>query len=104
MSLLVLRPTVALRSNDVPLERLACLTGVMQANGIVEPLPRLGATGQQLGAMPRPDGASGISYQQMEITYSNFEKTLRFPAPLEGATIEHLFENGLLIITLTKAS
>ena len=46
--------------------------------------------------------ASGISYQQMEITYSNFEKTLRFPSPIEGAVIEHLFENGLLIITLSK--
>lgn len=48
--------------------------------------------------------ASGISYQQMEITYSSFEKTLRFPAPLEGATIEHMFENGLLIINLKKGS
>ena len=47
--------------------------------------------------------ASGISYQQMEITYSNFEKTLRFPAPIDGATIEHVFENGLLIINLRKA-
>lgn len=47
--------------------------------------------------------AAGVSYQQMEITYSNFEKTLRFPAPIEGASIEHVFENGLLIITLRKA-
>lgn len=46
---------------------------------------------------------SGISYQQMEITYSNFEKTLRFPAPIDGATIEYLFENGILIINLRKA-
>jgi HSP20 family protein len=45
---------------------------------------------------------SGVSYQQMEITYSNFEKTLRFPTPIDGATIEHMFENGLLIITLRK--
>lgn len=48
--------------------------------------------------------AAGVSYQQMEITYSNFEKTLRFPSPIDGATIEHVFENGLLIITLRKAS
>ena len=48
--------------------------------------------------------ASGISYQQMEITYSSFEKTLRFPAPIDGSTIEHVFENGLLIINLRKAS
>ena len=47
---------------------------------------------------------SGISYQQMEITYSNFEKTLRFPATIEGAKVEHVFEDGLLIIYLSKAS
>jgi HSP20 family protein len=47
--------------------------------------------------------ATGVSYQQMEITYSNFEKTLRFPATIEGARIEHEFENGLLIIYLRKA-
>jgi len=45
---------------------------------------------------------SGISYQQMEITYSNFEKTLRFPSDIDGAAIEHMFENGLLIIHLKK--
>lgn len=46
---------------------------------------------------------SGISYQQMEITYSNFEKTLRFPSSIDDVEIEHTFENGLLIITLRKA-
>ena len=45
---------------------------------------------------------SGVSYQQMEITYSNFEKTLRFPSPIEGAKIAHEFENGLLIISIQK--
>ena len=48
--------------------------------------------------------ASGISYQQMEITYSNFEKTLRFPSTIDGATVEHMFENGLLIIHLKKSA
>ena len=47
--------------------------------------------------------AAGVSYQQMEITYSSFEKTSRFPSPIDGATIEHVFENGLLIINLRKA-
>ena len=46
--------------------------------------------------------AAGVSYQQMEITYSNFEKTLRFPAAIDNAKVEHQFENGLLIITLRK--
>ena len=48
--------------------------------------------------------ASGISYHQMEITYSNFEKTLRFPSTIDGATVEHMFENGLLIIHLKKSA
>lgn len=47
--------------------------------------------------------AAGATYQQMEITYSNFEKTLRFPASIENAKVEHEFENGLLIITLRKS-
>ena len=47
--------------------------------------------------------AAGITYQQMEITYSHFEKTLAFPASIEGARVEHNFEDGLLLIHLTKA-
>jgi len=47
--------------------------------------------------------AVGFSYQQMEITYSRFEKTLSFPASIDGATVEHNFDNGLLIIHLRKA-
>lgn len=46
--------------------------------------------------------AFGGSYQQMEITYSTFEKTLKFPASIEGVKLEHMFENGLLIIRLKK--
>jgi HSP20 family protein len=46
--------------------------------------------------------AVGFAYQQMEITYSRFEKTLEFPASIEGARVEHNFDNGLLIIHLLK--
>lgn len=46
--------------------------------------------------------AVGMTFHQMEITYSRFEKTLSFPASIEGASIEHNFENGLLIIRLWK--
>ncbi|HEV2884259.1 MAG TPA: Hsp20/alpha crystallin family protein [Pyrinomonadaceae bacterium] len=42
----------------------------------------------------------GLRYQQMEITYSRFEKTIQFPAPIEAATVEHNYENGFLIIRL----
>ncbi len=43
-----------------------------------------------------------VSFQQMEITYNQFEKTLHFPVTIEGASLEHNFENGLLIIHLNK--
>lgn len=46
--------------------------------------------------------SAGLMYQQMEITYSRFEKTLSFPASIDGAIIEHNFDNGLLIIHLKK--
>jgi HSP20 family protein len=46
----------------------------------------------------------GQTFHQMEITYSSFEKTLRFPASIEGAVVEHNFENGLLIIRLKKGA
>ena len=47
--------------------------------------------------------ALGMSYQQMEISYSRFEKSLQFPASIEGVKLDHMFENGLLIIRLKKA-
>src|SRR5687768_6848081 len=46
--------------------------------------------------------AYGGSYHQMEITYSSFEKTLKFPASIEGVRLDHMFENGILIIRLKK--
>jgi len=47
--------------------------------------------------------ALGVSYHQMEISYSRFEKSLSFPASIEGVQLDHMFENGLLIIRLKKA-
>ena len=39
-----------------------------------------------------------VSYQQLEITYSRFEKTIRFPCPVEGAAVERRYRDGLLIL------
>ena len=41
-----------------------------------------------------------VSYHQIEITYSRFERTLRFPCEIEGARIERAYRDGLLIIRL----
>ena len=42
----------------------------------------------------------GISYQQLEITYSRFERTLRFPCSIEGAHLLRDYRDGLLILHL----
>ncbi len=42
----------------------------------------------------------GISYHQLEITYSRFEKTLSFPCSIEGATVVRDYRDGLLILHL----
>src|SRR4028119_1335710 len=39
-----------------------------------------------------------ISYHQVEISYSRFEKTLRFPCPIEGARIESDYQDGVLLL------
>ena len=40
----------------------------------------------------------GFIYQQMEITYSRFEKSIQFPAPIEGASLRRDYKDGFLII------
>ena len=42
----------------------------------------------------------GIVYHQLEITYSRFEKTLRFPCSIEGASLLRDYRDGLLILHL----
>jgi len=42
----------------------------------------------------------GVSYHQLEITYSRFEKTLQFPCSIEGATVLRDYRDGLLILHL----
>jgi HSP20 family protein len=44
--------------------------------------------------------AETVSYHQLEITYSRFEKTIHFPCPIEGAKVEMDYRDGLLILYL----
>jgi len=44
----------------------------------------------------------GFVYHQMEITYSRFEKFIQFPAPIEGASIRHDYQDGFLIINVRR--
>ncbi|HVG30460.1 MAG TPA: Hsp20/alpha crystallin family protein [Pyrinomonadaceae bacterium] len=41
-----------------------------------------------------------LSYHQLEITYSRFEKTLRFPCAIDGARVERDYRDGFLLIFL----
>jgi HSP20 family protein len=41
-----------------------------------------------------------ISYQQLEITYSRFERTFRFPCSIEGAALVRDYRDGLLVLHL----
>jgi HSP20 family protein len=42
----------------------------------------------------------GVTYHQMEITYSRFARTLQFPCPIEGASVMRDYLDGLLILHL----
>ena len=44
----------------------------------------------------------GFVYQQMEITYSRFEKFIQFPGPVEGASIGRDYRDGFLIINVRR--
>ena len=46
------------------------------------------------------DYEEGISYHQLEITYSRFERTIHFPCPIEGAHLARAYRDGLLILHL----
>ena len=42
----------------------------------------------------------GFSYQQMEITYSQFEKTIQFPCSIKQASVTYEYRDGFLIVNL----
>jgi HSP20 family protein len=52
----------------------------------------------------RRDGTcgEGISHYQLEITYSRFEKMIQFPRPIDHATVERDYHDGLLILRLRE--
>lgn len=46
--------------------------------------------------------SEGLICQQIEITYSRFEKMIRFPCPIEGALISTDYSDGLLVLRLAS--
>lgn len=43
----------------------------------------------------------GYTYQQMEITYSRFEKRIDFPCPLDSSSLKQDYRDGFLIVSLS---
>ncbi len=48
--------------------------------------------------------SESLSYHQLEITYSRFEKTINFPCPIEGARVKSVYRDGLLILHLRSTT
>jgi HSP20 family protein len=95
------RPQVdCLRSDDPPrVTVIADLAGVDPAN--VE----LIVTGRELllaGERRRP-APDGVRYQQMEIDYGPFERSIVLPADVDVERAEARYERGLLVVTLPLA-
>ena len=47
--------------------------------------------------------SESVFCHQLEITYSRFERGIRFPCPIEGASVETRYTDGLLLIRLRSA-
>lgn len=43
----------------------------------------------------------GYTYQQMEITYSRFEKRIEFPCQIDKDSLTHEYRDGFLIINIS---
>ena len=59
-----------------------------------------GSTLELKGLRKDSSYAEGISYQQLEITYSRFEKRIQFPSSIEKASLERDYRDGLLVLRL----
>jgi len=42
----------------------------------------------------------GYTYQQMEITYSRFEKQIAFPCSIDETSVTHEYRDGFLLIRM----
>ena len=44
----------------------------------------------------------GYTYQQMEITYSRFEKRVEFPCSIDAASLSQDYSDGFLIVSMRR--
>jgi HSP20 family protein len=94
------RPAVDVFRTEDPEE----LRVVVELAGVKPESIQLATSGRTLLiAGQRPRLASG-TYQQMEIEYGRFERTLQLPADVETASATASYEHGILTIVLPLAS
>ena len=43
----------------------------------------------------------GFTCQQMEITYSRFEKRIDFPCPIDPSSLKHDYRDGFLLVNMS---
>ncbi len=74
--------------------------------GVIEQDVQVTVTGSTLrieGCRRDTVYSDGMVYQQLEITYSRFEKTLRFPCCIEDAHLARDYTDGLLVLHLRRS-
>ncbi|HEV2864593.1 MAG TPA: Hsp20/alpha crystallin family protein [Pyrinomonadaceae bacterium] len=59
-----------------------------------------GSTLRVAGSRRDESCSESVSFHQLEITYSAFERTISFPCPIEGASLRTRYKDGLLILHL----
>jgi HSP20 family protein len=95
------RPAIdCFRSDDPP-----CLKVVADLAGVDPAAVELLLTGRELlitGERTRP-AAEGSRYEQMEIDYGQFRRTVALPADVDAEQAEARYERGLLVVTLPLA-
>jgi HSP20 family protein len=66
--------------------------------------PRLADQPSRSPASPSPRHGGGGTYQQLEIEYGRFQRTLQLPADVETAKATAAYEHGMLAIVLPIAT
>jgi HSP20 family protein len=95
------RPAVDVYRSEEPAE----LRVIVELAGVEPEAIQLVTSGRTLViAGERPRAARPGTYQQMEIEYGRFQRTLQLPADVDTAAASAVYEHGVLAIVLPVAT
>jgi HSP20 family protein len=94
------RPSVDVFRTDDPPE----LRVVFELAGVAPETIELVTSGRTLAIAGERPRLGGGTYQQMEIEYGRFQRTLQLPADVETPKASATYEHGILTIVLPVAS